>query len=213
MQKPGSLKRMAVVALAGTAMAVLLAATSEQVSARFGGFHGGGGFGGFHGGGFGGARFGDGGLFDRGGDSGFGRGGFGSIRNSANFSDRSNAFRSSHPEFDGDAKQLQQIVSTKRTRCSRTGPMKRTPCNTITKTTGTTGAGTGVAITQVSASAPASRSAPLSPRCPLQQPRCRSPTRNIGTPVVCITRCKTANTSSCRRRTARWSARRRRLVR
>ena len=207
MQKPGSLKRMAVVALAGTAMAVLLAATSEQVSARFGGFHGGGGFGGFHGGGFGGARFGDGGHFDRGGDSGFGRGGFGSIRNSANFSDRSNAFRSSHPEFDGDAKQLQQnrfneANTLQQNRFNDANALQYNHENNWNYWGG-----------QVSASAPASRSAPLSPRCPLQQPRCRSPTRNIGTPVVCITRCKTANTSSCRRRTARWSARRRRLVR
>src|SRR6185369_9750106 len=126
-----SLKKMAAIALAGVGVAMVLAATSEQVAARFGGFggggfRGGGGFGGFHGGGFGGgrfgglgggrfggggfggSRFGDGGLFDRGGDAGFGGGGFGSIRNSGNFADRSGTFQASHPEFNGDAKQLQQ---------------------------------------------------------------------------------------------------------
>src|SRR5262245_7748883 len=85
--------------LAGVAVAMRLAAMSEQVAARFGGFRGGGfggfhggfgggGFGGFHGGGvsggrfgglggggFGGVRFGDGGAFDRVRDSGFGGGG------------------------------------------------------------------------------------------------------------------------------------------
>src|SRR5262245_4947439 len=133
MPKLSSAKRMTIGAFVCTVAAVLLAATSEQVAARFGGFRGGGfggfhgggfgggGFGGFHGGGFGGgrfegfggggfggSRFGDGGMFDRGRDSGFGQGGFGSIRNNANFADRNNAFRQSHPKFNGDAKQLQQ---------------------------------------------------------------------------------------------------------
>ena len=63
-----SLKKMAAIALAGVGVAMVLAATSEQVAARFGGggFRGGGG--GFHGGGFGGG----GGRF-----GGFGGGRFG----------------------------------------------------------------------------------------------------------------------------------------
>jgi len=148
MRKLPIVKKLTAIAVAGAAMTVLLAVTSQEVAARFGGFRGGGfggfhggfgggGFGGFHGGGFGGGRFGgfggggfggtrfgDGGLFDRGRDSGFGGGGFGSIRNNANFADRSNAFRSSHQEFDGDARQLSRTDLMKRIRCNRTASMK-----------------------------------------------------------------------------------------
>jgi hypothetical protein len=92
-------KRLAGALLAGVAAAALLAIGTERAVAfrgGFGGFHGGfggfrgGGFGGFRGGGFheGGARFGDGGFYDRGTDAGFGRGGWGSIHNASTFSDR-----------------------------------------------------------------------------------------------------------------------------
>jgi hypothetical protein len=104
-------------------VALFLMVTIEQAAARFGGFRGGG-FGGFHGGGFGGfhggdfggfrggdfggRRFGDGGFYDRSADAGFGRGGWGSINHSEDFAHRADSFQSSHPEFSGDAKQLQQ---------------------------------------------------------------------------------------------------------
>ena len=95
--------------LAGAAGIALVTITIDDVSARFGGGRfGGGGFGGgggrFDGGGFGG-RFSDGGFMDRGGDAGFGRGGYGSIRNSSTFSDRDSAFKSSHPQYGGNAQQ------------------------------------------------------------------------------------------------------------
>jgi Family of unknown function (DUF6515) len=97
------------------AVALLLMATIEQAAARFGGFRGGGfggfrggDFGGFRGGDFRGGRFGDGGFYDRSADAGFGRGGWGSINHSEDFTSRADSFRSSHPEFSGDAKQLQQ---------------------------------------------------------------------------------------------------------
>src|SRR5580704_5235270 len=71
----------------------------------FGGFHGGGGFGGFHGGSFGGggSRFGDGGGFDRSTDAGFGHDGYGSIHSASSFSDHSNNFQQSHPEYQHNA--------------------------------------------------------------------------------------------------------------
>src|SRR5262245_50633636 len=94
---------------------LLLVATIEQVALWFGGFRGGGfgvfrggDFGGFRVGDFRGGRFGAGGFYDRSADAGFGRGGWGSINHSEDFTSRADSFRSSHPEFSGDAKQLQQ---------------------------------------------------------------------------------------------------------
>jgi hypothetical protein len=57
---------------------------------------------------FAGARFGDGGAFDCGRDAGFGRSGFGSVHTSGNFTSHADTFQSTHPEFDGNAKELQQ---------------------------------------------------------------------------------------------------------
>jgi hypothetical protein len=102
---------------AGLAIAACLAVGAERAIAfrgGFGRFHGGfggfsgGGFGGFRGGGFGGfhggtfaggSRFGDGGFFDRSTDAGFGHGGWGSIHNAGNFSNRSDTFNQNHPDW------------------------------------------------------------------------------------------------------------------
>jgi len=113
--------------LLATATLVCLAIGTERAVARFGGFggfhgFGGGGFGGFHGfsgggfrsfGGFrsnsfGGARFGDGGFFDRSSDAGFGRGGWGSIHSASSFSDRSGTWDQNHSEWHQNATQFQQ---------------------------------------------------------------------------------------------------------